>query len=862
MDPISEPANHSPRLLLQRLVFGAVMFAVLTSALIAGLIIRRFAWDQTESIRFTDDINNAFRQGTEALRVGYLNRYDQDRTSTAWYRSGMRMEFDYAPGRLAIAELWTRWVRSRPQIDGPNFESKPINQWDDEFYDRARTLHQQYQLCKPMLMVNLTGEILSAIAMFLLVRRYTSNRQAQNHKHHKQAGSEVVPRAGSSFETPGSWAQLRTGVTFVHRFFRQAVSQQYSLGVIAAMLLWAVLVVVFYQCGLPLKFTWQLPALLWLWFAFPANRATLTGIIAALFFWFDPALIWNAHCWPQWDSWVLPFFLWAIVAASWDCWFIAGALIAAGAMFKGQILFGAPVFLLWPTFQGRWLAMLRWILGLLASTAAITAVWLLRMPGKTTPSSHFIPGEISTSAVAWVICMAAAFALMIPLLRLRWVWYAKLPVVILVAGLIGYQFCEDGSLLQRGVAVIFACVWAAIVMPMLWPSATFNLKLPAIIGMLLFITWGLLQLSSTGLLLIDMLLIFGCGFAALRTLPRSTAWKEFAIILACPLLAGCLWEVGRFASIATSCLFTAAIMLSGSLLMWAGLNLSRSTWRLRLPLGLLLTALILWPLLRLQHGPLLWAVVAAIAVGLIVFYAPRRALSFTAAGWITACLFLCIPLFDGSSTWFYTGIAFPTHHFEAMASGANDNLADILEKQWGWQTMDPALTLPKGAVAENVAAFITSVDPKYTHSEHAPVTLPLKYLLVSIWILAVVLCSIGAAVHDQRRDPQFLIAIAAPWIAMFAVMAQMHQRYLLWGASLSAGPAALNPGYALLHLLLSLIAMSQEMDSMLGKNPRLFHTPVGQLIQGWHPGIGWAVLLTAIIFVYNAVRPIRSRNAG
>ena len=103
------------------------------------------------------------------------------------------------------------------------------------------------------------------------------------------------------------------------------------------MLLWAVLVVVFYQCGLPLKFTWQLPALLWLWFAFPANRATLTGIIAALFFWFDPALIWNAHCWPQWDSWVLPFFLWAIVAASWDCWFIAGALIAAGADLPGQM---------------------------------------------------------------------------------------------------------------------------------------------------------------------------------------------------------------------------------------------------------------------------------------------------------------------------------------------------------------------------------------------------------------------------------------------------------------------------------------------------------------------------------------------
>jgi hypothetical protein len=89
-------------------------------------------------------------------------------------------------------------------------------------------------------------------------------------------------------------------------------------------------------------------------------------------------------------------------------------------------------------------------------------------------------------------------------------------------------------------------------------------------------------------------------------------------------------------------------------------------------------------------------------------------------------------------------------------------------------------------------------------------------------------------------------------------MTQMHQRYLLWGATLSAATVALGPGFALLHLLITAIAWSQEAVDMLGRGGSR-DSAVFKLISGWNPGIGWALLLCAAIFVYVAVTPGRKR---
>ena len=91
-------------------------------------------------------------------------------------------------------------------------------------------------------------------------------------------------------------------------------------------------------------------------------------------------MILDAHGWPQWDVWILPFYLFAAFAALKNRWFVCGCLLATGAMFKGQLLFVVPFFVLWPLWQKRWNRALRALAGFIATTALIASPWLLHTP--------------------------------------------------------------------------------------------------------------------------------------------------------------------------------------------------------------------------------------------------------------------------------------------------------------------------------------------------------------------------------------------------------------------------------------------------------------------------------------------------
>ena len=56
-------------------------------------------------------------------------------------------------------------------------------------------------------------------------------------------------------------------------------------------------------------------------------------------------------------------------------------MLALGAMFKGQLLFVVPFFVLWPLWQKRWPSALRMLAGLMGTAAVIVSPWLLRTPG-------------------------------------------------------------------------------------------------------------------------------------------------------------------------------------------------------------------------------------------------------------------------------------------------------------------------------------------------------------------------------------------------------------------------------------------------------------------------------------------------
>jgi len=110
------------------------------------------------------------------------------------------------------------------------------------------------------------------------------------------------------------------------------------------------------------------------------QRALICALAAASVAWLEPSMILDAHGWPQWDVWILPFYLFAALAALKNRWLLCGCLLAAGAMFKGQLLFVAPFFVLWPLWQKRWNRVLRVLAGFTATAAGVASPWVLRTP--------------------------------------------------------------------------------------------------------------------------------------------------------------------------------------------------------------------------------------------------------------------------------------------------------------------------------------------------------------------------------------------------------------------------------------------------------------------------------------------------
>jgi hypothetical protein len=97
----------------------------------------------------------------------------------------------------------------------------------------------------------------------------------------------------------------------------------------------------------------------------------------------------------------------------------------------------------------------------------------------------------------------------------------------------------------------------------------------------------------------------------------------------------------------------------------------------------------------------------------------------------------------------------------------------------------------------------------------------LQWTLRVIYLCALALCALGAARHERRRDPRLLITIAAPWLLMFALLPQMHERYLVWGAVVSAVALGVSLRLTTLHFLFSIMSATMItqvllMDKKLG----------------------------------------------
>src|ERR1041385_4505549 len=93
--------------------------------------------------------------------------------------------------------------------------------------------------------------------------------------------------------------------------------------------------------------------------------------------------------------------------------------------------------------------------------------------------------------------------------------------------------------------------------------------------------------------------------------------------------------------------------------------------------------------------------------------------------------------------------------------------------------------------------------------------LTLQWALRLLFLGTVVLWARGAARHFRNRDPRVLISITAPWLLMFALLGQMHERYLVWGAVVSAVALAVSIRLSIVHFIISSTSMAMIVHLML-----------------------------------------------
>lgn len=242
-----------------------------------------------------------------------------------------------------------------------------------------------------------------------------------------------------------------------------------------------------------------------------------------------------------------------------------------------------------------------------------------------------------------------------------------------------------------------------------------------------------------------------------------------------------------------------------------------------------------------------WAASAA-AVGAVAGWAvarwPRRALPGALAGAVALAVFAGAWRYGGSWSWYDVGFRFPTDNYQALAMGTTANLPAILQDHYGWKLKDEVTVL--GA--------------------------PIRWQTLLRWVYAVMVLPVGlmAAWYARRHDPRVLLCVAAPWVLMFAVLPQMHERYLVWGAVLTAlGVAAVSGAMARLGMLglhlLTTAAGAACVGVLILRQGKDWWPEMERALNPAIPAVGWGVVLLGLIYWFLCLlgpRPATGRAAG
>jgi hypothetical protein len=163
------------------------------------------------------------------------------------------------------------------------------------------------------------------------------------------------------------------------------------------------------------------------------------------------------------------------------------------------------------------------------------------------------------------------------------------------------------------------------------------------------------------------------------------------------------------------------------------------------------------------------------------------------AGIVGSAVFVIGAFAGGSFAWLQIGFLYGTEHYPYLFISSCYNLPSLLG-QVGLSLKDSLLSVQIG-----------SLD----------LDLTLQWALRLLYLGALVLCARGMARHLRTRDSRTLIAIATPWLLMFALLGQMHERYLVWGAVVSAVALGVSIRLSVVHFIISIMSMTMIIHVML-----------------------------------------------
>jgi hypothetical protein len=335
-----------------------------------------------------------------------------------------------------------------------------------------------------------------------------------------------------------------------------------------------------------------------------------------------------------------------------------------------------------------------------------------------------------------------------------------------------------------------------------------------------------------------------CGLAA-----ASVAWLDPSMIL--DAHGWPQWDVWilpfyLFAALAAlknrwfwcGCLLAVGAMLKGQLLFVAPFFVFWPLWQkkwvptLRVLAGFVVTtALIVSPwLLRTPAACIAVATVAGISALVVLRYKlPHGAACL--AGIIGCAVFVIGAFTGGSFAWLQVGFIYGTEHYPYLFISSCYNLPSLLSKV-GWSLKDSFLSAHLGSL-------------------HLRITL--QWTLRLLYLVALALCARGLARHLRDRDPRALIAIAAPWLLMFAVLGQMHERYLMWGAVVSAVALGVSVRLSIIHFILSAASTVMIVHVMLTDKKLEATLPTIDVLKHIRPYGSIVVLTCVAIYLWETI---------